>query len=233
MYFVMKIIYDSPVQEKLLSDDQLVLESILPKLVAFKSIMSIRDIQLRKANEIKKIKEKAELNGIPAAKIQKDPLHMTEEELVAWRLEQAEKGDNTGATKSEAQIAAEHEEKERKKYGRFWMWEGYFSDKNKEKWLQCAEALKHINDHVIQDIEDHILLEAFKGQNAKKIEQSIDNYYKEVVSNEKKLMAAGAEEFEQKSTSDNKKRKFMNEFRPHNDYWNFFEDCEVDKRVPH
>jgi hypothetical protein len=32
-----------------------------------------------------------------------------------------------------------------------------------QKWLDTAEALKHINDHVLQDIEDSILLEGFKG----------------------------------------------------------------------
>jgi hypothetical protein len=78
------------------------LESIIPKLVAFRSVMNIRNIQLRKAAEFRKIKEKAELNGIPAAKIQKDPMHMTPDELTAYRMEQAASGENTGITKSEA-----------------------------------------------------------------------------------------------------------------------------------
>lgn len=89
------------------------------------------------------------MQGIPAAKIVKDPMHMNTEELIAYRLEQAASGENTGITKSEAQLELEHEEKERKEYGRFWIWDGYFNDKNKEKWLACAEQLKHINDHVI------------------------------------------------------------------------------------
>ena len=85
-----------------MSADQTVLESIIPKLVAFRSVMNIRNIQLRKAAEFRKIKEKAELNGIPAAKIQKDPMHMTPDELTAYRMEQAASGENTGITKSEA-----------------------------------------------------------------------------------------------------------------------------------
>ena len=147
-YDTSKIIYDSAVQNKLLAADQTVLESIIPKLVAFRSVMNIRNIQLRKAVEFKKLKEKAELNGIPAAKIQKDPMHMTPDELTAYRMEQAANGDN-GITKSEAQLELEHEEAERKRYGRFWIWDGYYNEKNKEKWLECAEQLKHINDHVI------------------------------------------------------------------------------------
>lgn len=147
-YDTSKIIYDSAVQNKLLAADQTVLESIIPKLVAFRSVMNIRNIQLRKAAEFKKLKEKAELNGIPAAKIQKDPMHMTPDELTAYRMEQAANGDN-GITKSEAQLELEQEEAERKRYGRFWIWDGYYNEKNKEKWLECAEQLKHINDHVI------------------------------------------------------------------------------------
>ena len=82
IYDTAKIIYDSALQGKLLTNDPVVLESILPKLVALRSVLVIRNIQLRKTKEFKKLKEKAELNGIPAAKIEKDPKHMTEEEIV-------------------------------------------------------------------------------------------------------------------------------------------------------
>ena len=44
--------------------------------------------------------------------------------------------------------------KEREKYGRFWLWENYSNPLNEPKWLENAEKLKHVNDHVIQDIED-------------------------------------------------------------------------------
>ena len=100
-YDTTKIIYDSALQEKLLKADQSVLERILPKLVAFRSVMSIRNIQLRKAAEFRKIKDKAEIQGIPATKIVKDPMHMNTEELIAYRMEQAASGEN-GITKSEA-----------------------------------------------------------------------------------------------------------------------------------
>ena len=74
---------------------------------------------------------------------------MTPDELVAWKMEQVAAGENTGTTKSEAQLQQEMDDKDRAEYGRFWIWESYFSEKNKDKWLQCAEDLKHINDHVI------------------------------------------------------------------------------------
>ena len=53
--------------------------------------------------------------------------------------------------------------KEREKYGRFWLWENYSNPLNEPKWLENAEKLKHVNDHVIQDIEDSILLKSFKN----------------------------------------------------------------------
>jgi hypothetical protein len=57
---------------------------------------------LRKAGEIRKLKEKAIMNGIPVAKLVKDPKHMTEEELISWKMEQVASGEMAGITKSEA-----------------------------------------------------------------------------------------------------------------------------------
>lgn len=64
---------------------------------------------------------------------------------------------------SEAQIEKERERQEILNYGRYWVWEGYFNPKNRDRWVAAAEKLKHINPHVIQDIEDYLLLEGLKG----------------------------------------------------------------------
>ena len=45
-----------------------------------------------------------------------------------------------------------------------WIWEGYIAPAKKEQFLACAEKLRHINPHVMQDIEDYILLEGFKDK---------------------------------------------------------------------
>lgn len=55
------------------------------------------------------------------------------------------------------------------------MWEGYYHQKNTAQWLETAENLKHINDHVLEDIEDAILLEAFKGLKPEKVRDFIEN----------------------------------------------------------
>jgi hypothetical protein len=89
-----------------------------------------------------------------------DPNHLTEEEIYAKKVEKEEAG-TTNMTEKE--IVLLQEKKEREKYGRFWLWENYSNPLNEPKWLENAERLKHINDHVIQDIEDHILLLSFKN----------------------------------------------------------------------
>jgi hypothetical protein len=55
-----------------------------------------------------------------------------------------------------------------------WIWEGYMNEKNREKWLAGAERLRHVNSHVLQDIEDHILLEGYLKKNIKDVKKHID-----------------------------------------------------------
>ena len=49
-------------------------------------------------------------------------------------------------------------------YGRTWIWENYYapSQDRIDVWLAGAAALRRINDQVLEDIEDFILLKAFK-----------------------------------------------------------------------
>lgn len=92
---------------------------------------------------------------------------MTEEELYLKKMSDEANVDLLFLT--DDQKKARLEEAERKKYGRYWIWEGYFNEKNEQMWLDTAEALKHVNEQVIEDIEDVILLEAFKGVGEAKI----------------------------------------------------------------
>ena len=62
-YDTCKIVYDSALRGRMLDEknaDNKVLEEVVPKLIAYKAIMVIRDIQLRKAGEAKHAKLKAE-----------------------------------------------------------------------------------------------------------------------------------------------------------------------------
>ena len=117
-------------------------------------------------------------------------------------------------------------------YGRKWIWDGYFGEKNMDKWLETAEDLKKINIHVLQDIEDSILLETFKGMKEKKVQEYIENDNNIRISDQKKLFGKGSEAFMEKALEDNKKRKFLYQLRPPY-YWNFFEDCKEEEKVSH
>ena len=46
LYECVKIIFDSALREKLLAEDKTIMESVIPKLVAFKSLMAMRQIQV-------------------------------------------------------------------------------------------------------------------------------------------------------------------------------------------
>ena len=73
------------------------------------------------------------------------------------------------------------------KYGRMWIWTGFFNEKNNQKWLDTAEGLKHINDHVLQDIEDAIILEGFKSVKKDKLKQLIEDDHMLKIQNTKVL----------------------------------------------
>lgn len=193
LYECIKIIYDSALKPKLLSLDKTVLESVIPKLVAFKSLMAMRAIQNKKAEEMKKVKEKkakneailkskpkstSPLKKAPTSKSkspgkskspskspekgkspgkkkgkkeeveeevveEKDPLEMTEDEIYFKRMSE---GENVNLSyMSEDQKAQFLEDMERKRFGRYWIWEGYFNQKHEQQWLDTTESLKHIN----------------------------------------------------------------------------------------
>lgn len=90
MYETTKIIYDSAIKTELINyeKDLKHMDYIISKLLAYKSVLLIRDIQLTKAGEEKKAKDKAEREGKIIPIVKKDPTHMTEEEIYAMKLEQ-------------------------------------------------------------------------------------------------------------------------------------------------
>lgn len=84
----------------------------------------------------------------------------------------ADKKDATLTLQSQTSFdpRAEEEELKRKelqKYGRMLIWEEYYHPSKIDTWLSGFEKLRHINTHVIQDMEDYIMLEGFKDPTAK------------------------------------------------------------------
>jgi len=74
------VIDESALQEKLINmkpnspQAKLIMETVIPELTAFKALMVIRNIELRKAEEEKKAKK----DGKPLPEEDKDPMQMTE-----------------------------------------------------------------------------------------------------------------------------------------------------------
>ena len=85
---------------------------------------------------------------------------------------------------------------------------------------------------VLQDIEDYILLQGFKGTKPAQIQKLIENDHAERIMHQKKLLGKEGEEYEQAQKIESQKRKFMNGIRPP-DYWNFFQDGAEQLKVKH
>jgi len=124
---------------------------------------------------------------------EKDLLDLTEEEIYLKRMSDEANGDLLYL--SEDQKKQRLEEAERRRFGRYWVWEGYFNEKHEAQWLDTVEALKHVNEQVLEDIEDYILLEGFKPLKDDKIQKLIDEDQAERITNEKKLRKKGADEY--------------------------------------
>lgn len=96
--------------------------------------------------------------------------------------------------------------------------------------------LKHINVHVLQDIEDHILLEGFKEikHQKKQIESKIEFDETERIQNELKLESNDDKRTEYKETKNKeiKKRKDFYQLRPP-ECWNFFDDSPEEQQAKH
>lgn len=109
-----------------------------------------------------------------------------------------------------------------------WIWENYISENRKEKWLEIGEKLRHINDHVLEDIEDFIIIEGFKPKTEKdkKAIEDLVNAMKQ----EKYLARKKAKEDTDRDQDIEKMRKFMDKLRPPF-VWNFFYDGE--EEIPH
>jgi hypothetical protein len=124
------------------------MDDVISQLVTFHSLLHIRNIQIRKEEDAKKVEE--------AIKLGKPLPELEIEEPVIPQPEPVTKGKKKNQVVEE--ITEEHlqylreqaaKEAEIKRYGRTWVWDGYINDKNKDKWLLSAQALRHINDQVL------------------------------------------------------------------------------------
>jgi|JI6StandDraft_1071083.scaffolds.fasta_scaffold05651_7 hypothetical protein len=96
------------------------------------------------------------------------------------------------------------EEEERKKYGRYWIWNNYCDEEHRKLFEVCVELLRHINKAVHQDIEDSIIREGMLPNKRDRQNEQLKE---------------AAEELKNMKTSDNA-QKVVNMKRPP-ELWNF------------
>jgi hypothetical protein len=202
LYDVIKIIYKSPLKNRLINKSKELIDLVIPKLACFRALLVIRDIRVQQIEEDKKAKKAGILT--PAA--EKEEVKKEEED------------DDEDAEAREYRRQKLLDEEEFKKYGRKWIWQNYISENRKNDWLKVAENLRHINDHVIQDIQDQILILGFPKQkqtNRTAIKEEVDD----LLINSNKVVNKDSKE---EVTEVKKKRDFEMSLRPPY-VWNFFE----------
>jgi hypothetical protein len=95
--------------------------------------------------------------------------------------------------------------------------------------MSAAEKLRRINPHVIQDIEDYILLQGFKGKKLAEVKKIIEQ---DLHSRRVQRKDWSKEKEEEEKVVD-KKRAFVNYMKPPF-CWNFFvKDDEEEEKIPH
>ena len=111
-----------------------------------------------------------------------------------------------------------------------WIWELYFNESRKEQWISAAQKLRKINPHVLQDIEDYILLQAFKKKKINEVKRIIEQDLHQRRMQQKDR----TKEKEEEEKILDKKRAFVNYMKPPF-CWNFFmkEDDEEEQKIPH
>lgn len=237
IYDVFSTIFDSPCKEKFLAIDKDIIETTIPMMVAFQTILKMSQILKAKKKKEEKLKKQA----IPIS------LEETteEEKPLDGSPGRPEKEEDEPERDPEA-IAAEEElkeEEEREEFGRYWIWEEYFSENKRELWQASAELMCNVNEHVLQDIQDHILMKIFKLQKKEDFKQMHDQIQdmkktKEFDSMQRTMqtLKKKAEKEEHELTEnarfddEHKKRSFCVQLRPPF-VWNFF--GEEEERLEH
>ncbi len=247
IFSVHNLIYNSALKDTYL-DAKLnapVMQTVIPEMTVFKTMLHIRDVDDRKAADILKKKTKAE---------ERAALGLSEEEEEELKLElppqpvtkKGKKKVEIDPEVIEAAKVAALFKKELATYGRTWIWETFYreDDVNQQAWLAGAGFLRKINDQVLEDIEDYLQLKAWtQGSQPVQVEAITARIQKDLAQRREREameMATTARDTEDekeedqndKAVNEDKRRRFITNFRPHERVWNFVEEDEA-TRLPH
>jgi hypothetical protein len=177
IYQTMRIMYMSALKPLLLADDKRVIETILPNLVAFRTIRQGKDIMVRKKVDAKREQERIErmtktggsmmtMGGTQSALRgtqdfgrstspvkNASPTRPSPQKQPSMAMDKKSEKEQAALLSlqqyEQRQAELEAERKEIQKYGRMLVWEGYFHPSKTDQWFSASEKLRHINAHVI------------------------------------------------------------------------------------
>ena len=222
------------------------------------TMKNILSIQKRKEDDQSKEEERQKRKAVLMAET-----GMTFEETQEEPEEEKEESKKTKKGKKAKEVEIDPEELERRKveaakkadiarYGRTWLWEDYLEDTDvvRKIWMDGSDAISRINPHVLEDIEDILIMDAFKGskmthedirrlvnsnltvqrERAKMHQTQVEA---EVVPDETTMTKYTAPvDIIEEGKIEDKRRTFMTPLRPHERIWNFEYDDEA-KRPKH
>ena len=147
-YKIHEMVYNCALKDTYLnnSGSQVIRESVIPELTCFFTMLHVRDVDDRKlADEIKKKKkaeERAEL-GLSEEEEEELVLELPQQKLT----KRGKKIELDPEIIEQARITALFK-RELARYGRTWIWEGFYKDDEDRKnvWLAGAAAQRRIND---------------------------------------------------------------------------------------
>ena len=244
IYEVVKRLYDSPAREKLLAMDKELCTKSIPRLTVFRTLVHMREIIMEKDTFEKKQKKLKE-PCYPVKEGQQPPEPEEEEKQPEPEPEpEVDPAKEEELTPEELFLKREEETREeREQFGRFWIWDRYISEGKRGYWQEMAELMTHINDHVVEDIDDHIKMNIFKIKKQKDLDKYLDivasmketdneDFLYKTMSQKKKRQDREEfkEETEAQFVEENKKRTFCVQLRPPF-IWNFF--GERDENLKH
>lgn len=97
----------------------------------------------------------------------------------------------------EAEKQARLKAEDIEKYGRTWIWEGFYdetSDELMKCWPEGVLGLRDLNMHVLEDLEDYILLQGFNKMGNTDIQKRIDENILERRQRQHMIMLEAAKE---------------------------------------
>lgn len=225
---------DKPVpEEKIIIPPCYLIAEVLPKLVAFRSLVAMHLIDVKKKKDQeeeekrlkalpppeKKEEEKKEDENPEEEAPAEEPPELTPEEQEALEKEKEEQ-------RKEAE--RQHQMEEDKKYGRYMIWEGFIAEPRYPEWKTASAKVDGLNAHVIEDIQDYIILQTYQLPN----EEGKKEFEKAKKAEEERKIEIEKGDKEEDKVQIKVEAK-LEEYRPHKRVWNYFLEKESPYLRPH